>query len=157
MSTVIFFPVVDNIGVVGSMAAALKKSNKVTKRNLITEAILTELSKEILNGNQVAAILGNPCEFPGKLIEELSLVTALRYWNGQMTYNEGDCIMNNLYIYWTTNKGLEKQYDFPSVAWECYLAFDAGEFYRGHDDKSIDPSEKYTRPLVESLLSKTSK
>jgi len=129
----------------------------VTKQNLITETILTELSKEILNGNQVGAILGNPYEFPEKLIEELSLATALRYWNGQMTYSEGDCIMNNLYIYGTASKGCDKHHHFSGVAWECYLAFDAGEFYRDHDDKSIDPSEKYTRPLVESLLKQNKK
>jgi hypothetical protein len=33
-------------------------------------------------------------------------------------------------------------------------AFDAGEYYRETDDRSIDPSEKYTRPLIEILLRK---
>jgi hypothetical protein len=126
----------------------------VTEQNSTTETILADLSKEILNGNQVGAILGNPPEFPKELIEQLSLATALRYWNGQMSYRDGDCIINNLYIYWMTNTDIDKSDEFFGIAWECYLAFDAGEFYRDNDDRQIKPSEKYTRPLVESLLKK---
>lgn len=126
----------------------------MTGQNFTTEKILIELSKEIRNGNQIGNILNNPIGFPTKLIEELSLATAIRYWNGQMTYREGDCIMNNLYIYWITSEGVDKSDGFSGIAWECYLAFDAGEFYRDNEDRSIDPSEKYTRPLVESLLKK---
>jgi hypothetical protein len=138
--------------------AAIEQNNskvkQVTVQNSTTETILTELSKEILNNNQVGSILNNPTEFPKELIEELSLATALRYWNGQMTYRDGDCIMNNLYIYWMNISAIAKSYDFFCIAWECYLAFDAGEFYRDNDDRQIEPSEKYTRPLVESLLKK---
>src|SRR5439155_8287362 len=116
-------------------------------QNFTTETIFAELSKEILNGSQISDILNNPIEFPTKLIEELSLATTLRYWNGQMTYSDADCIMNNLYIYWMTREGVDKSDGFFGIAWECYLAFDAGEFYRDNDDRSIDPPEKYTRPL----------
>jgi hypothetical protein len=126
----------------------------VTEQNFTTETILAELSKELLNGNQVGVILNNPTKFPTKLIEELSLATALRYWNGQMTYRDGDCIVNNLYIYWMTSELIDKTDGFMGIVWECYLAFDAGEFYRDNDDRSFDPSEKYTRPLIESLLKK---
>jgi hypothetical protein len=126
----------------------------VTEQNSNTETILTALSKEILNANQLGDILKNPIEFPTTLIEELSLATALKYWNGQMNYRDADCIMNNLYIYCSTHVGFEKSEEFFGIAWECYLAFDAGEFYRNNDDRSIDPSEKYTRPLVENLLKK---
>lgn len=123
-------------------------------QNFTKETMLAELSRQILNGSQIDNILNNPIEFPIKLIEELSLSTALRYWNGQMTYRDADCVMNNLYIYWMTREDVYKIDEFFGIAWECYLAFDAGEFYRDHDDRSIDPSEKYTRPLVKSLLKK---
>ena len=126
----------------------------MTEQNSLKETILTELSKEILNGNQVGDILNNPIEFPTKLIEELSIATALKYWNGEISYIEGDSIMNNLYIYWMTSGQLLKNSEFSSIAWECYEAFDAGEFYRDNEDRSSDPSEKYTRPLIESLLQK---
>ena len=126
----------------------------MAEQNFTTETVLAELSKEILSGNQVGDMLNNPIEFPAKLIEELSLATALRYWKGQMTYSDADCIMNKLYLYCMNNTGMDKNDGFFGIAWECYLAFDAGEFYRDNDDSSIDPSEKYTRPLVESLLKK---
>ena len=53
------------------------------------------------------------------------------------------------------NKKLRRQVRFLLI-WTL-VTFDAGEFYRDHDDKSIDPSEKYTRPLVESLLKQNKK
>jgi hypothetical protein len=87
------------------------------------------------------------------LIEKLSLETALKYWNGQMSYEDGDIIMSNIFICCITNEINFKNYEFPTTAWECYLAFDSGEFYRT-DDKSIHPAEKYTKPLVEELLKK---
>src|SRR5690606_20735496 len=95
-----------------------------------------------------------PTEFPKKLFEELSLATALRYWNGQITYRDGDCIMNNLYNYLMNNTAIDKSEEFFGITWDCYLAFDAGEFNRDNDDKSIEPSEKYTKPLIESILKK---
>jgi hypothetical protein len=33
--------------------------------------------------------------------------------------------------------------------WEVYIAFDAGEFVHPGDDRSVDPVEKYTRPLID--------
>lgn len=130
------------------------ESKEVTEQNFTIETILAELSKEILNREQIGGILNNPDEFPTVLIEELSLATALKYWNGQISYRDGDCIMNNLYIFWMTSEHFIKNIGFSDVAWKCYLAFDAGEFYRDNDDRSIEPAEKYTRPLVESLLRK---
>jgi hypothetical protein len=124
----------------------------VPEQKLTTEAILEKLSKELLNGNQVCDILNNPIEFPTRLIEEISLATALKYWKGEMDYFDGDCIMTNLFGFWVTDERYFKNRDFPDIAWECYEAFDSGQFVREHDDNSIVPSEKYTRPLVESLL-----
>jgi hypothetical protein len=115
--------------------------------------MLAALSKEILNPKLVNGILNNPIRFPTQLIEKLSLATALKYWNGQMSYREGDCIANNLFIYWTGNEDF-KDLEFSDISFDCYLAFDAGEYYHEKEDRSIDPSEKYTRPLVEGLLRK---
>lgn len=129
----------------------------MTEHNPGTEKIIEALSRKILDGNKVSDILNNPGEFPTKLIEEISLETALKYWNGQIDYEDGDCIMNNLFIYWMTNDYFVRNFEFSGIVWECYQAFDSGEFYRSNDDRSIDPSEKYTKPLVESLLRKRNK
>jgi hypothetical protein len=122
--------------------------NQVTEQNLNTDKILME----ILIGNQLDVILNNPREFPTELIERLSLETALKYSNGQIDYSDGDLIMNHLYSFWVTNDNYCKNSRFGDIAWECFEAFDAGEFYREDDDRNIDPAEKYTRPLIEELL-----
>lgn len=116
--------------------------------------MLAELSKEILSGNQVADIFDNPKEFPTHLIEKLSLETALKYWTGQINYQDGDRIMNRMFAFWITNDYYVRNCPFSDIAWECYEAFDSGEYYRDGDDRSIDPAETYTRPLVENLLRK---
>lgn len=51
-------------------------------------------------------------------------------------------------------KPILKNYEFPTIAWECYLAFDSGEYCRQEDSKSVDPAEKYIKPLIEELLKK---
>jgi alpha-L-fucosidase len=126
----------------------------VTNPNPNTDKILAELSKEIFNGNEVSIILGNPKEFPTELIEKLSLTTALQYWNEKIEYEDGDCIMNNIYNFWVTNEYYFNNYGLSDIALECFEAFDSGEYLREDDEKNIDPSEKYTRPLIENLLKK---
>ena len=129
----------------------------MTEQNSTIEKIFSELSKKILTAKQVSDLLSNPIEFPTELIEKISLSTALKYWNREIDFRDGDCIMNNLFTFWTTNEYHLKSYGFPNIAMECYEAFDNGEFYRENDDRSIDPSEKYTRPLIENLLRKQKK
>ena len=129
----------------------------MSEENPNIEKILNELSKENLSGTQVSEILHNPKEYPTELIEKLSLETALKYWNGKMDYEDGDCIMNNIYAFWVTNEYYFKNYGFSEVAWECYDAFDSGEYYRKEDTENIDPAEKYTKPLIENLLRKRKK
>jgi hypothetical protein len=125
----------------------------VKQHNQLIETILAKLSEEKLSWVQVENIL-NLVESPEKLIEDLSLATALKYWNGEMPYSKGDLIMNHLCSFWTASESIDKNRMFSGIAWEVYLAFDAGEFYRPGEDRSIVPSEKYTRPLVETLLRK---
>jgi hypothetical protein len=116
------------------------------------ERMLAELSDGILSANQVSSILGNPKEFPTALIEELSIETALKYWKEKISYEAADYIMNNLYSFWVNDHHFVKTYPFTDVAWECFEAFDAGEYHRANDDKSISPDIKYTKPLIEELL-----
>jgi hypothetical protein len=107
-----------------------------------------------LKGNQVAEILNNPIEYPTELIEKLSLETAMKFWDGKINYENGDCIMNNIYTFWVTNEHFFKNYGFSDIAWECFEAFDSGEYFRKEDKENIDLSEKYTKPLIENLLIK---
>lgn len=118
----------------------------------LIETILAKLSA-VLGWDDVEDVL-NAVDFTDKIIEDLSLATALKYWNREMPYSNGDIVMNYLFSYWTTSESIDKNRMFTGIPWEVYLAFDAGEFYRPGDDRSIDPAEKYTRPLVETLLRK---
>ncbi|TCC88243.1 hypothetical protein EZ428_21215 [Pedobacter frigiditerrae] len=128
----------------------------MSQEKLDTEEILVELAKKIIGGNEVNNILNNPNEFPTELIENLSLTTALKYWKGEINYVEGDYIINNLYSFWLT-KDYYLNYGFSEIAWECYEAFDAGEYFRSDDDRKIDPAEKYTKPLIEEILKRKNK
>jgi hypothetical protein len=122
--------------------------------NINIEEIITQLIKQDLSKGEVSKILNNPKEFPSKLIEKISIETAINYWNNDINYEQGDCIMNNIHSYWVFNNYFSKNYSFTKIAWECFKAFDSGELHRKGDDKSIDPSEKYTRPLIKDFLSK---
>jgi hypothetical protein len=60
--------------------------------------------------------------------------------------------MNNLQTFWVTNEHYCKNFEFGKISWECYEAFDAGEYIRSTDSIEIDPAEKYSKPLIEKLL-----
>ena len=125
-------------------------------QNLIIESILFELSKENLDNATIIDLFKNSQDHGKQLIEKLSLEVALRFWNGQITYLTGDIIMNKLLnIGQIFNKILSKEYEFSTIAWECYLAFDAGEFYHEGDDSTVDPSQKYTKHYIEKVLKKS--
>ncbi len=120
--------------------------------NFDIEKILTELSKDLFSGNDVGEILNNPTEFPTEIIQKISIETALKYWNGDIDYEAGDCIMNNIFGFWVTNEFFVQNYGFSDIAWDCYNAFDAGEYIRKEDGPEIDPVEKYTKPSIEKIL-----
>ncbi|WP_316765635.1 hypothetical protein [Pedobacter frigiditerrae] len=124
------------------------------EKNLDIENILAKLSRKILRVEEVSLILNNPVDFPTELVENLALITAIRYWNNEINFEDGDCIINNVYRFWWTNDFYVGNYPFSEIAWECYEAFDAGEYPRTNDDKTIDPAEKYTRPFIEDMLKK---
>lgn len=119
------------------------------------EKILFELSKENLNKDIIVDLFKNSQDHVTQLIEKLSLEVALQFWNGQITYLTGDVIMNKLLnIGYIFNKIHSKEYEFSTIAWECYLAFDAGEYYPKGDDRTLEPSEKYTKSYIEEVLKK---
>lgn len=85
-----------------------------------TGQILADLTREVLRGDHAASIRNYPRKFPTELIEKLSLATALKHWNGQINYRDGDGIMNTIYTFLITNEDYVKKYNFPDIFWECY-------------------------------------
>ena len=122
--------------------------------NSSIEIILDKLSNSTIDGDQVSEILNNPKDFPSELIDKIALETAIKYWNGKITYQVGDYIMNHVYGFWLWNECYFKNFIFPKTAQECYDAFDSGEFNHTGDSSEIDPVEKYTKPQIEKLLRK---
>ncbi|WP_248724566.1 hypothetical protein [Seonamhaeicola sp. ML3] len=119
--------------------------------------ILEKLSKESLSGTEIGEIFGNPSDFPNELVENLSVKTAVDFWNGEIDFEDGDMIMNNLQTFWVTNEHFVKNFGFGEVSWICYEAFDAGEYIRPTDHPNTDPIEKYTKPILENLLRELNK
>ena len=121
----------------------------------IIEEIIFELSKENLNTVAIFNLFKNLQDHGTQLIEKMSLELALQFWNGQISYQDGNNVMYLLLnIARKFNETNFKEYEFSDIAWECYLAFDAGEYYHIGDDKTVDPSEKYTKFLIEIILKK---
>jgi hypothetical protein len=119
--------------------------------------ILQTLSEQLLSGPEVAEILGNPEEFPAKKIEEYSIEVALRYWHKELSFEQGDLIMNNLYSFWVTDDKYVLKAGFGEIAWECFEAFDSGEYLREEDNPESDPVELYTKPEIKNLLLRINK
>jgi hypothetical protein len=100
-----------------------------------------------------AAEVDAACETLGvsesDFIEALAMRVAERYAVREMSFDRADALMNGVHSYYLL------KYDgmLPGIADDIYLAFDAGEYYRGADGREIDPSEKYTRPEIEAILS----
>jgi hypothetical protein len=113
-----------------------------------------KLSKGILNKNEVNEILGDSQKYPFELIEKISIDIAEKYLSGEIDYLYGDNVMNNLYSYWTSNQNYFKNYGFGKIAFECYEAFDNGEYLRKRNKPNDNPTEFYTKPLIKELLDK---
>ena len=121
----------------------------------IIEEILFELSKENLNTVAIVDLFKNSQDHGTQLIEKMSLELALQFWNGQISYQDGNMFMYLLLDFARKfNETYFNEYEFSNIAWECYLAFDDGEYYHIGDDKTVDPSEKYTKPCIEKILKK---
>ncbi|MDX6748182.1 hypothetical protein SHK09_15400 [Polaribacter sp. PL03] len=115
---------------------------------------IDEIIEKILEEIDFDDILGILEEYPLELMEKISIETSLKYWNGDIDFNQGDLIMNIVYGHWVTNNNYIKNCDFSETLWECFEAFDSGEYHHNGDDKNIDPEEKYTKPMIENLLKK---
>ncbi len=76
------------------------------------------------------------------------------YRDGNIEYYDADYVMNCLYGYWLHYSA---DYGFGEIAWECFEAFDAGEYNHTGDDPDIDPVVKYTDRYIDELLNKIDK
>lgn len=84
--------------------------------------------------------------------DAIGLCLASGYHSGLFSFAFCDAVVNML-VSNVYSDAVAQRATWPEIFWEAFLAFDAGEFYRA-GEKHIDPSEKYTGPLVAALLQK---
>ena len=79
---------------------------------------------------------------------------AQEFLQGKLDFTYCDYLMNNIYLLMIMDDISDSNYNTQMVepAYSIYLAFDEGEFYHPEDDQNIDPSEKYTKPLLIKIL-----
>lgn len=86
---------------------------------------------------------------PHDVLNELSVAVAQGYLQGSLIYDFCDGVMNGI-IKAVVEVGMTN--DMPEPAFSLYQAFDQGEWCRRNDPPETDPSEKYTKPVVEEIM-----
>jgi hypothetical protein len=87
--------------------------------------------------------------------DSVSFKIAQEYLQNILDYSYCDVVMNGVFHLMIEDVFLKSNNNsFSEFAYDVFLAFDAGEYRHSKDDKSIDPSEKYTRPRVIQVLKK---
>jgi hypothetical protein len=85
-----------------------------------------------------------------ELYDRLAIYLARGFYRSKLDFTFCDGIANDIHAIIT--KADEHR---PALFWEVFLAFDAGEFHP-NNDRSRDPVEVYTRPLIAKVLEKYS-
>jgi hypothetical protein len=86
---------------------------------------------------------------PHDVLNELSVAVAEGYLQGSLPYDFCDRVMNGI-INAVVEAGMTN--DTPQPAFSLYQAFDQGEWFRINDPPATDPSEKYTKHVVEEIM-----
>ncbi|AOK19974.1 MULTISPECIES: hypothetical protein [Burkholderia cepacia complex] len=80
----------------------------------------------------------------------LALALAHGYHDGKLSFAFCDLIVN-IMVEKVYSDAVAQRDTWPFLFWEVYLAFDAGEFVPP-GERHIDPTEKYTKPLIAAIV-----
>jgi hypothetical protein len=86
---------------------------------------------------------------PHDVLNELSIEVAEAYLQEYLLYDFCDGVMNGI-INAVVEVGMTN--DMPQPAFSLCQAFDQGEWFRSNDPPETDPSDKYTKPVVEEIM-----
>lgn len=86
----------------------------------------------------------------GELYDRIAIYLARGFYRSKLDFTFCDGIVNDVHAIIT--RADEHR---PELFWEVFLAFDAGEVYP-NNDRSRDPVEVYTRPLIAKVVEKHS-
>jgi hypothetical protein len=85
-----------------------------------------------------------------QLFDEIAKSLALGFHTSELSFEFCDAVVNDLVGPVTDTSGPK-----PEVFWDVYSAFDEGEYYHGNN-RDEDPVERYTRPMIDRIVKKSS-
>ena len=136
-----------------SVSATFVPNRKKLMIMMIPTTELKELSVKAEIDGLTLSDLVPTCErfgvSPHDVLNELSVAVAQGYLQGFLLYDFCDGVMNGI-IKAVIEMGMTN--DMPEPAFSLYKAFDQGEWCRSNDPPETDPSEKYTKPVVEEIM-----
>jgi hypothetical protein len=84
-----------------------------------------------------------------ELYNHVALSVAKRFDAGELSYEDGDMVMNAVFSMMTDGDANNHPNPFVEPAWSIYLAFDEGEYDHAG---STNPVESFTRPQIRKIL-----
>lgn len=94
--------------------------------------------------------VANDVEAVGSLCDEIAGLLAKGYERRQLSFGLCSGIVNGLY---PAILELEVSW-MPTLFYEVFLAFDAGEYTHCGDDPGLSPVTKYTDPAIRDIVQK---
>ena len=107
------------------------------------------LLKKILDKTNIEEVIGKSKDYPFETINKLSIETALKYYKGDLTFQEGNNVMNKLWSFWVFHADNTNNW-FGELPYECYEAFDLGEWVG--DTTPIKHPDEIVKPIIEGIL-----
>ena len=136
-----------------SVSATFAHNRKKLMIMVLSKVELKELSVKAEAEGLTLSDLAPICErfgvSPHDVLNGLSVAVAEGFLQGSLPYDFCDGVMNGI-INAVVEVGMTN--DMPQPAFSLYQAFDQGEWFRSNDPPETDPSEKYTKYVVEEIM-----
>jgi hypothetical protein len=114
-------------------------------------ALFEHSSREELGAKLREASNSSP-KNAAEAFDYLGLEIAKRYHQGQLSFEDADWAVNDMWGAMCQGRFLTEFFDFERAAVRVFLAFDEGEYRHQSDSDEVDPVKKYTDPLIGSIL-----
>jgi hypothetical protein len=120
--------------------------------------LLQEASSGVVRYELLSQIAKESAAAAPEILDTLSIYVARAYADREMSFEEGDRVMNAVFSVAVSEKfWAAHDRTVPPIMLAVYQAFDAGEHFHQGDDAGVNPEFKHTRPLIEKLLADQSR
>ena len=103
-----------------------------------------------LDASDLRRWVANNVEGVGSLCDEIATLLAQGYARRELSFELCDGIVNGLY---PAILELEVPW-MPTLFYDVFVAFDAGEYPHAEDDPGVSPVRKYTDPAIRDIVEK---